>query len=51
MYELKIGRKSVVEIIRKLVEEGELDSEKSSNQDEKYEERRKDEALELVRGI
>ncbi len=51
MYELKIGRKSVVEIIRKLVEEGELDSEKSSNQDEKYElkERRKDEALELVK--
>ena len=51
MYELKIGRKSVVEIIRKLVEEGELNTEKLPNQDEKYElrERRKDQALELVK--
>ena len=51
MYELKIGRKSVVEIIRKLVEDGELNTEKLPNQDEKYElrERRKDQALEFVK--
>lgn len=51
MYELKIGRRSVVEIIRKLVEDGKLQTENMPNQNEKYElrKRRKEQIFEFLK--